>query len=216
MLLINFSCLEREVFCLFRAAPPAYERSQARGGIGAVATGLPHSHSNTGSEPQRECFHLFVFSESPNESSWALLLNITVEQPDLKVENETASETAPCLESGLARDRGSSGRGFLFPQCEGYPCCLSHQGVGRPFLGVGLTHLPERSQGQWQSGTIWGNWTLTSNRPLKNGPHFFPCWLLAGQDDLCLLYEGTLMRSGWGLPVILPGAQFPWICLLPL
>ena len=32
-----------------------------------------------------ECFCLFVFSESPNESSWALLLNTTVEQPELRV-----------------------------------------------------------------------------------------------------------------------------------
>ena len=41
-------------FCLFafsRAAPAAYGGSQARGLIGAVAAGLHHSHSNTGSEP---------------------------------------------------------------------------------------------------------------------------------------------------------------------
>ena len=38
------------VFCLFRAVP-AYGGSQARGRIGAVATGLHHSHSNKGSEP---------------------------------------------------------------------------------------------------------------------------------------------------------------------
>jgi len=40
--------------CLFafsRAAPMAYGGSQARGPIGAVATGLHPSHSNTGSEP---------------------------------------------------------------------------------------------------------------------------------------------------------------------
>ena len=37
------------VFCLFRAE--AYRGSQARSRIGAVASGLPHSHSNTGSEP---------------------------------------------------------------------------------------------------------------------------------------------------------------------
>ena len=35
---------------LFRAAPVAYGGSQARGGIGAVATGLRHSHSSLGSE----------------------------------------------------------------------------------------------------------------------------------------------------------------------
>ena len=42
-------------FCLFafsRAAPAAYGDSQARGPIGAVATGLRQSHSNAGSEPR--------------------------------------------------------------------------------------------------------------------------------------------------------------------
>ena len=34
------------------AAPAAYGGSQARGLIGAVATGLHHSHSNAGSEPR--------------------------------------------------------------------------------------------------------------------------------------------------------------------
>ena len=39
-------------FCgLFRAAPAAYGGSQGRGPIGAVATGLSQSHSNTGSKP---------------------------------------------------------------------------------------------------------------------------------------------------------------------
>jgi len=41
-------------FCLFafsRAIPVAYGGSQARGLIGAVATGLHQSHSNLGSEP---------------------------------------------------------------------------------------------------------------------------------------------------------------------
>ena len=36
---------------LFRAAPAARGGSQARGRIGAVAAGLRHSHSNSGSEP---------------------------------------------------------------------------------------------------------------------------------------------------------------------
>ena len=50
------------VFCLLSfvvvvvaiswAAPAAYVGSQARGGIGAVATGLHQSHSNAGSEPR--------------------------------------------------------------------------------------------------------------------------------------------------------------------
>lgn len=42
-------------FCLFafsRAIPVAYGVSQARDLIGAVATGLCQSHSNTGSEPR--------------------------------------------------------------------------------------------------------------------------------------------------------------------
>uniref|UniRef100_A0A8D1M6W5 HPS5-like beta-propeller domain-containing protein n=1 Tax=Sus scrofa TaxID=9823 RepID=A0A8D1M6W5_PIG len=42
-------------FCLFAiswAAPAAYGGSQARGRIGAVATGLRQSHSNSGSEPR--------------------------------------------------------------------------------------------------------------------------------------------------------------------
>ena len=40
------------VFLSFsRAAPVAYGASQARGRIRAVAAGLHHSHSNTGSEP---------------------------------------------------------------------------------------------------------------------------------------------------------------------
>ena len=38
------------LFCLFRAAPAAYGGSQARGRIGAVAAGLHHSQSNTGSK----------------------------------------------------------------------------------------------------------------------------------------------------------------------
>ena len=39
------------IFCLFRDTPVAYGGSQARGPIGAVAAGLCHSHSNSGSEP---------------------------------------------------------------------------------------------------------------------------------------------------------------------
>ena len=37
--------------CLFSAAPATYGGSQAKGQIGAIATGLCHSHSNAGSEP---------------------------------------------------------------------------------------------------------------------------------------------------------------------
>ena len=39
------------LFAFSRAAPAAYGGSQARGLIGAVATGLRQSHSNSGSEP---------------------------------------------------------------------------------------------------------------------------------------------------------------------
>ena len=38
-------------FVLFKAAPTAYGGSQVRGPIRATATGLHHSHSNSGSEP---------------------------------------------------------------------------------------------------------------------------------------------------------------------
>ena len=38
-------------FFFLRAVPMAYGGSQARGQIRALATGLHHSHSNTGSEP---------------------------------------------------------------------------------------------------------------------------------------------------------------------
>ena len=39
------------VFCLFRATPTAYEGSQAKGRITAIAAGHSHSHSNDRSEP---------------------------------------------------------------------------------------------------------------------------------------------------------------------
>ena len=41
---------QRIFFCLFRATPTAYGSSQARGQIGPVAAGLPHSHSNVRSK----------------------------------------------------------------------------------------------------------------------------------------------------------------------
>ena len=46
--LFFFSCLS----AFSRATPAAYGGSQARGLIGAVATGLLQSHSNAGSEPR--------------------------------------------------------------------------------------------------------------------------------------------------------------------
>ena len=47
----NFHDQSHDFFCLFAtswAAPTAYGGFQAKGGIGAVATGLRQSHSNSG------------------------------------------------------------------------------------------------------------------------------------------------------------------------
>ena len=52
-LIVSFFSFLFFFFCLFAiswAAPTAYGGSQARGPIGAVATGLQQSHSNAGSE----------------------------------------------------------------------------------------------------------------------------------------------------------------------
>ena len=62
---INYTLIKNIFFCFFFglfvvvvvvaiswAAPVAYGGSQARGPIGAVATGLRQSHSNAGSEPR--------------------------------------------------------------------------------------------------------------------------------------------------------------------
>ena len=49
--ILTYTFLFTVFFLVFsRAAPVAYRGSQARGLIGAVATGLYHSHSNAGSE----------------------------------------------------------------------------------------------------------------------------------------------------------------------
>ena len=45
-----FFCFFFFFFCPFRAAPVAYEGSQARGQIGAIAASLHHSPSNARSE----------------------------------------------------------------------------------------------------------------------------------------------------------------------
>ena len=50
-ILFHFIYLFILIFCLSRATPKAYGGSKDRGRIGAVATGLPHSHSNTKSKP---------------------------------------------------------------------------------------------------------------------------------------------------------------------
>ena len=48
--LLSFFVVVVVVVAASEAAPAAYGDSQARGLIGAVATGLRHSHSNAGSE----------------------------------------------------------------------------------------------------------------------------------------------------------------------
>ena len=45
------------IICLFRAVPEACGGSQARGQIGAVDTGLRHSHGNLGSKPHHGDLH---------------------------------------------------------------------------------------------------------------------------------------------------------------
>ena len=49
--IIVYSLYKFFFFLLFLAAPVAYGVSQARGWIGAVATGLSHNHCNTRSKP---------------------------------------------------------------------------------------------------------------------------------------------------------------------
>ena len=49
--------LSLSFFYLFRATPSAHAGFQAMGRIGVVATGLCHSHSNAGSEPQCSDLH---------------------------------------------------------------------------------------------------------------------------------------------------------------
>ena len=41
--------LLKSIFFFFSTTPTVYGNSQAKGGIGAVAAGLQHSHSNVGS-----------------------------------------------------------------------------------------------------------------------------------------------------------------------
>ena len=58
-------------FCLFRATLAAYGGSQARGLIGAVATGPHHSHSNVGSEPRLQPTPQLTATLIPNPLSEA-------------------------------------------------------------------------------------------------------------------------------------------------
>ena len=50
--LVEFFFVVVVVVAIYWAAPVAYGGSQARGRIGAVATGLHQIHSNAGSEPR--------------------------------------------------------------------------------------------------------------------------------------------------------------------
>ena len=60
-------------FCLFRAEPTAYGGSQARGPIGAVASGLHQGHSNK--DPSHVC--------NLHRSSWQhQILNPLIESRD--------------------------------------------------------------------------------------------------------------------------------------
>ena len=47
---LEFQVLYLFIYCIFRVAPVAYGNSQAGGQIVAAATGLGHSHSDSGSE----------------------------------------------------------------------------------------------------------------------------------------------------------------------
>ena len=52
-------------FCLFRAIPMAYGGSQARCPVGAVVTGLCHSHSNAGYEPHLQTIPQLTATPDP-------------------------------------------------------------------------------------------------------------------------------------------------------
>ena len=61
-------------YCLFafsRAAPVAYGDSQAKGLIGAVATGLSQSHSNEGSKPRLQPTYTTAHSNAESLTQWA-------------------------------------------------------------------------------------------------------------------------------------------------
>ena len=73
------------IYFFFRAAPVAYQSSQARGQIRAAAANLPRSHGNTGSEPHlathgnaRSLSHR-VRPGIETMSSWILVGFITTE-----------------------------------------------------------------------------------------------------------------------------------------
>ena len=66
-------------FCLFRATPSTYGGSQARGWIRAIATGLCHSHSNTGSKlslqptPQLSAMRILNPLSKARDWTWVLM-----------------------------------------------------------------------------------------------------------------------------------------------
>ena len=68
-LVYKFLC----IYCLFRATPTGYGGSQAGGQIGAVATGLLHSHSNA-----RSLTHRMRPGIEP-ASSWMLVRFVSAE-----------------------------------------------------------------------------------------------------------------------------------------
>ena len=63
--IFHFHFDEQKIFCLFfRAAPAAYGSSQARGGNGAAAASLHHSHSFNGHHSSRQGWILHLLSEA--------------------------------------------------------------------------------------------------------------------------------------------------------
>ena len=66
---IKFDLLSKFFFCPFRATPTAYGGYQARGWIGAVATGPCHSHSHMGSE-----LHLRPMPQLTKARDWTCVL----------------------------------------------------------------------------------------------------------------------------------------------
>jgi len=63
-------------FGLFRVSPVAYGSSQGRGQIGAVATGLHHSHSNARSELMLKTYFISLFGSSCRGSEETNLTSI--------------------------------------------------------------------------------------------------------------------------------------------
>ena len=62
-------------FFLCRVAPVAYGSSQAKGRIGAVTAGLPHSHDDTGSEPHLQPSPPLVAASDPEPTERGQGLN---------------------------------------------------------------------------------------------------------------------------------------------